>query len=270
MHDKIPLPPVSLLDTRVHVLKSTAVEGMEYNIYMNSLPGNGSATDRYPVLYCLDAWSGFGILTEAYRMLRFFGEVPPLLLVGISWEGNAADFLYNRSRDYLPSHIPPEELAARFGQGKAQVTPASGGAGCFLRFIRDELFPFVELEYPVDPANRGIFGYSYGGTFTGWVLFNAPELFQRYLLGSPSLDWDDYLVLKDEQAYAATHSALSARVFASVGSEENTDSWTRLKDRLESRNYEGLQFTATMFKGETHASCMPAAYSRALRVLYGG
>ena len=58
----------------------------------------------------------------------------------------------------------------------------------------------------------------------------------------------------------------------SVGSEESERilvSWARMKARLESRNYDDLEFTTLMFEGENHTSGIPATYSRALRVLYG-
>lgn len=263
MHDKPPYPPVTLAGTEVRTLVSEAVKGMEYKILVAFPDQYDASLDKYPALYCLDAWAQFGILTETVRYLSLFSVIPPLLLVGISYECTLAQNIYYRARDYLPSYIPPEKL------GPGAFAPASGGAANFSRFISDELIPFVEREYRVDPSDRGIFGHSYGATFAAWVLFNNPKLFQRYLLGSPVLAWDDYLVLKHEAAFAEHNSALPAKVFASVGSEEGTTDWTRLKERLESRNYQGLEFTATILDGETHASGIPATHSRALRVLYG-
>jgi predicted alpha/beta superfamily hydrolase len=262
--DEPQYPPVTLDNTEVRTLVSKAVEDMEYKILVAFPDQYDESSGSYPALYCLDAYAQFGILTETYRYLSFSGEIRPLLLVGISYECTRDENIYYRARDYLPSHIPPEKLGAA-----AKFAPASGGASNFVRFIRDELIPFVEREYRVDPTDRGLFGHSYGGTFAAWVLFNHSELFQRYLLGSPALGWDDGLVLKHEEAYAEHNSALPAKVFASVGSLEQTMPWTTLKEQLESRNYEGLEFTATEFKRETHMSGIPATHSRALRVLYG-
>lgn len=272
MHDKPQVPPVTLAGTEVRSLVSTAVEGMEYKIFIALPKGYDASSERYAVLYCLDAWNHFGIITETYRLLRYFNDIEPLLIVGISWEADDAQHLYNRSRDYFPTYVSPKELAEQFGQGLADLIPTSGGAAEFLHFFQDELFPFVEREYRVDPSDRGIFGHSAGGNFTAWVLFNTPEVFQRYLIGSPFLPWDDGLAYKQEAAYAERQSALPAQVFLSIGSEEGEGTVARLerlRDTMEARNYEGLDLAFTVFEGETHMSGLPVTYSRALRVLYG-
>ena len=74
------------------------------------------------------------------------------------------------------------------------------------------------------------------------------------------------------EEFRKSHASLKAKVFATVGSEEGEwliTSWARLRDRLQYRRYEGLDFKTMLFEGETHASVIPATISRALRVLYG-
>jgi uncharacterized protein len=56
----------------------------------------------------------------------------------------------------------------------------SGGAVRFLECIEKEIIPFVESNYRVSPADRGIGGYSYGGLFSLYVLFFKPALFSIY------------------------------------------------------------------------------------------
>ncbi|MBI5647733.1 MAG: alpha/beta hydrolase [Ignavibacteriae bacterium] len=265
-------PQVELRGTEVRTIHSKAVDGMEYKIFIG-LPDNySSSSDTYPALYFLDGWNQFGILVETYRLLRLFNDIPPLVLIGISWEGDEKAHVYNRARDYIPTHLSQHVLAERFGQDYADLFPASGGAPKFLAFIQDELIPFVEREYRIDTTSRGIFGHSAGGLFTAWLLFTRPELFQKYLIGSAALWWDDDYVFKQEAEYRAAHDSLTARIFVTVGSEEGewlVTSWAKLKDRLQYRQYAGLNVTTMMFEGETHSSVIPGTYSRALRVLYG-
>jgi predicted alpha/beta superfamily hydrolase len=195
-----------------------------------------------------------------------------MVIVGISYEADDARALYYRSRDYFPTYVSPEELAEKFNQVLADLIPISGGAPNFLRFFQDELFSLVEHEYRVDPSDRGIFGHSAGGNFAAWVLFNTPGVFQRYLIGSPFLPWDDGLAYRQEAAYAERHSALPAKVFLSIGDKEGegtVERLKRLKDAMESRNYEGLDLAYTVFDGETHMSGLPVTYSTALLKLYG-
>ena len=260
-------PPVQIPGTEVRPLTSKAVEGMEYQIYIALPEDYDSSSETYPVLYFLDAWAQFGILKQAYWLLSFFDEVPPLLLVGIASEGDAQDFLYYRARDYTPTKVAPEKLSPEV----ARFTPVSGGAPNFLRFLEEELFPMIETEYRADKSDRAIFGVSYGGLFATYVLFNRPELFQRYLLGSPSLWWDEEVMFRQEENYAKEHKSLPARVFLTVGSEEGegmTSRWEKLRDRMNSRDYKGLELASKIFEGETHMAVIPATHSRALRVLY--
>ena len=79
------LPIVTIKDTEVRQIKSDKVEGMTYEIHI-ALPANYSKTnDEYPIVYYLDAYSWGGIVIETYRLLRAFNEIPPLILVGISY-----------------------------------------------------------------------------------------------------------------------------------------------------------------------------------------
>lgn len=128
----------------------------------------------------------------------------------------------------------------------------------------------MESEYRLDPSDRALFGYSYGGLFVMYALFNMPQLFQRYFIGSAPGWWDDYIVFDDEAKYAGEHQALPVKVFASVGSEDSSmvPIWERLRDTLSKRNYEGLELTAVMFDREDHLECGPLAHMHAMRVLY--
>jgi predicted alpha/beta superfamily hydrolase len=272
MHGKPQYPPVTLAGTEVRTLASKAVEGMEYKILITSIGRDGNASETLPVVYVLDGWAFFGTVTETCRMLRFSGEIQPVLIVGISWEGGFAEHAYNRARDFYPTYISPEELVEKRGPQYAYLVPTSGGAASFLRFLQEELFPFVEQEYGGDPSDRGLFGYSAGGTFVSWVLFNTPQVFQRYMIGSPALYWDDGLIHKHEAAYAERQSELPAKVFLSVGDAEEDEAIAhvdRLKNTMQARDYGGLDLVSRVFEGETHASGIPATFSRALCVLYG-
>jgi predicted alpha/beta superfamily hydrolase len=239
---------------------------MEYQLYIGLPEDYDSSSESYPVVYFLDAWAQFGIIKQTYFLLRFYDEVPPLLLVGIAFRGGVHELLYNRSRDYTPTYVPKENIGPAAG-----ITPISGGASNFTRFLDEELFPMIQSEYREDKSDRAIFGVSYGGLFTTYALFCYTNLFQRYLLGNPSFWWDDEIIFKYEEEYAKKHKSLNAKVFTAVGSEEGEEDikkWTQFCDRLKSRNYEGLELKSMILEGETHMASYPAMYSKALRFLY--
>ena len=64
--------------------------------------------------------------------------------------------------------------------------PGSGGAAKFLRFITEELIPYVEDNYRTDSPNV-IYGGSNAGLFTVYAIFTAPEKIQAAIAGSPMI-----------------------------------------------------------------------------------
>ena len=158
----------------------------------------------------------------------------------------------------------------------------SGGAAAFLRFLREEVRPFVESRYRVAQGGSGLFGDSLGGLFALYALFHAPNSFDRYIVGSPSIWWDEKITVHFEEEYAAGHTDLPAEVFMSVGlleeDPEVPESATaamvtnvrEMAERLNSRGYPGLRLTTHFFEGETHLSVLPLNLSWGLRTLYPG
>ncbi len=259
-------PPVALMNTEVRRLEADAVEGMEYLLFVNLPEGYDASEVRYPVVYLLDAWDEFGILAQAYRWQVRAGLIRPSILVGISHEGEFSDYTFNRARDFTPTLVPQDSMPPWM----RTVVPTSGGGPAFLRFLEDELIPFIESAYRVDPAERVLVGQSAGGLFATWVMFTHPGLFSGFGILSPAVFWDDWTVLDDERTYAATHGDLPARVFLAVGGQEGGPfmmAFDRLKAALESRGYPGLYLKAHSFPDEEHVSVIPAAFSRTLRVL---
>ena len=74
----------------------------------------------------------------------------------------------------------------------------------------------IERSYNVS-RDRAWFGHSFGGLFGVYLLINGSDVFQRFIIGSPSLWWDKRAMLKAEDALAASGKPLNARVFLSVG-----------------------------------------------------
>ncbi len=120
--------------------------------------------------------------------------------------------------------------------------------------------------------DRGISGHSLGGLFAGYCLLKANDIFQRFGINSPSFWWNNKEIFNVEKSFSQKNTALSAKVFMSVGSQEGnsmTPVMAAFADSLRSRNYTGLKLTSHMFEDENHMSVVPAMISRTLRVLYG-
>jgi len=258
-------PRVSIPETEVRHIQSSIV-GDEFEISI-ALPSNYYSTDTtYPVLYITDANLFFAATTQIVRMMQLGNELPQMLIVGIGYRSDSlSNWLALRSRDLTPTPTPDPN-----GQGWL-----TGGAPLFLRFIREELIPFITKNYRTSP-DATYAGISYGGLFGLYVLFHEPTTFHTYLIGSPSIWFDNRVILKYEADYAKINRDLSAKVFMSVGELEERQSsaakmvtnMKQLADTLMSRKYPGLNLETKIFEGETHVSAPAVETSRGLRSIY--
>lgn len=254
-------PQVTLPDTEVRPLRSSH-NGLEYNIFVAFPAGYADSDQRYPAFYEVDAQLAFGMSTEIVRLLAYGQELPQMVSIGIgfpiAYRGGTGDIQRYRARDYLPAGWVDD--------------PDTGGAEDFLRFIREDLIPFVGSEYRVDPEDRCFFGDSAGGVFGLYTLLGHPDTFKRYIIGSPWFLQDDPEVFRYESEYAANHSDLPAKVFMGVGSlepETVVNNVRKLDQILQNRGYDNLRLKTHIFEGETHLSVVPYNFTRGLQVVYG-
>ena len=143
-----------------HRIQSAYVEGMEYLINVHLPLTYGMTDESYPVIFYTDAFICTEIVTGTKKILELSGKMANTILVGISHDGDLMRFISTRSRDFIPTHVPQDEITVY-----PEATPASGGAESFLAFIEHELFLFIEKKYRVDTSDRGLIGSSYGGLF---------------------------------------------------------------------------------------------------------
>lgn len=246
-------PQVTIPDTEVRRLKSS-LSGEEYNILVALPAGYAASGKTYPTLYALDPHLTFGMCSEIARLLAFGEELPQLIQVGIGFSGSDKDIESYQMKKYLPTGHLDE--------------PGSGGAEDFLRFICEDLIPFIGSEYRADPVDRCFMGSSLGGIFGLYSLFRRPDTFQRYIIGSPWMEGDDPQTLRFEIEYATDHSDLPAQVFIGVGSLEPdfvVNNLLKLEKAFQNRNYPNLNLHIQVFEGETHLSVVPYNIGQGLR-----
>lgn len=202
---------------------------------------------------------------------------PQVIVVGIAYDiGSMFDWAQWRTRDLTPvtdawTEQYWEDLLGRMA-GDTTIRVETGGAPRFLSFICDELIPFIESEYPVEQGNRALGGYSYGGLFSLFALFERPGTFHRYFAGSPSIHYAGRVMFDMEKAFNETHTDLPARLFLTMGGLEEESGINNMKEMaevLESRHYPGLEVQTHIFEGEGHSSAGPGSIMRAFTNLYG-
>lgn len=264
-------PPFHIPNTEVRSINSE-ITNINYKLYISLPRVYHQEKSKYPVIYTLDADYSFAIAHNTIEHYVDRRDLPKLIVVSIAYFGANQDltvYRKNRMRDYTPT----KAAMGVCGVGQ-KIKKGLGGAEKFLSFISSELIPFIETNYRAKKQDRTIVGHSAGGLFGTYALFTKPSVFQRYILVSPSLWWDDKMIFKLENNYAAGNTSLNANVFYSIGRWENpkicpmVSQMRQFVDKLKSRNYAGLTINSYVFPAETHNSVFPAALSRGLRVVF--
>jgi predicted alpha/beta superfamily hydrolase len=227
--------------------------GVAYKVYV-ALPQD-YGKKRYPVVYVLDADYSFLIARNVIEHLAERNHLRELIVVGIAYDG-PPQYRLNRTRDYTPKFSP----TGGYGPDYQKV---SGGGPKFRAFLEKELIPFVDRSYATLPEERCLVGHSYGGLFATWMLVSKAALFDRYVIVSPSLWYDDAWIFR--QIPSAT---LNARVYMAAGSSEDpvmAADLRRLAARIRTRALD-----ADVLAAETHNSIFPRALSNGLRFVFEG
>ena len=272
--DIAPLP--ALADSESRVITSMAT-GRDYQVTVALPKGYAESTRRYPVLYAMDANGQLGTVVEAARLMRFDELVPELIIVGVGYPvGRMWNAQSPRAVDLTPTSDPEWVEQRPLDYPQFPAPEGSGGAPGFLRFLLEELIPLVEAEYRANPTDRALYGHSFGGLFALYSLLNGQGTFQKFIVGSPSLWWDDRVTFALESTFHESHDSLPGRVFLAIGLLEESDSYPMVSDLedflavLEERDYSGLEFESMFFPDETHNSVIAPTISRGLRSVYRG
>ncbi len=271
---------ITMPNSEIHDLASSIVDET-YRLFV-ALPADYHQSDKqYPVVYAASGNSHIFTLRQIADTMTMSGELPNVILVGIGYPTeDPADIWRRRTRDYNPTVDKDQDnrYLELFGLKSIQA----GGANNFLKFIREELKPFVNATYRSKANDSTYVGFSGGGIFGLYALFTFPDTFNRYVIGSPTIFRANKAILKDEAVYASKHDDLPARVFLSVGGREETDdpfilappsnqfvtNVQEMVKTLQARNYPNLDLSSYVFEGETHLSVIPATLSRGLRTVF--
>lgn len=188
----------------------------ERALFIYTPTGYEQSQEKLPVLYVLDGEGNFFFSSAIVNFLYRTQSIPRMIVVGIP---NT-----NRMRDFTPSTVTE--------------TPGSGGADNFLKFLQNELFPFVEKNYRTQPF-RILCGHSLCGMFSIYTLATNPDLFNAYIAISPYLMWDNGLVLKRAEAELDKKLTMNKFLYITIGDEPTyTNSLEKLTNMLKSLDAE--------------------------------
>ena len=247
-----PAPTVSLGNTEQRSLTSTKI-GQKYDLLV-SLPADYATSGKsYPVLYILDGWH-FPFMAFLQNNNLYSERMPPVIMVNIS-HGDGPDVMALRARDFTPT--------------KTSREATSGGAAAFLDFLEHDVVPFVDHTYRTVPSDRALLGHSYGGLFAIYCLEQRPSLFQRIVAASPSVDWDNSLLLSAAARAKLSKLPANVRLDLSVGDAgDNTAAATAFATLLNQLKPAHLDYRFTVYHGENHNSVRLASFPAGLYWVY--
>lgn len=241
----------------------------EYHIFI-SVPAETPPESGFPVIYLLDGNSVFATMTEAIRIQSRGPErtgVYPAIVVGI---GYSTDGPFHPARFYDYTYeVPVSELP---GNPKGTDWPQMGGADQFLDFLEYELKPRIEQDFPIDRTQQAIFGHSLGGLFVLHALLSRPHAFQRYIAGSPSIHWNESVLLaKELQLPSLLTEDLDVHALLTIGELENDGRFfvkeksLAMIERLSSMGHGQIKASFKEYPDENHSSVLPVLISQGIK-----
>ena len=222
------------------------------NIY---LPQYYDKAKSYPVIYILD-----GSMNEDFLHLvglqQFFNmqfKMPDFIIVGIANVDRKRDFTF---------HTDLKDLQKDY--------PTTGHSDRFIRFLEEELQPFIDKNYKTEKT-KYLIGQSLGGLLATEILLNKPNLFTHYFIISPSLWWDDESLLSKANTLLSAQKDDERFVYVSVGKNEHK---TMVKDAdalyqvLKNSGKKNLKSEYNLMTDDNHATILHKSVYEGFRKLF--
>ncbi|MEO6906064.1 MAG: alpha/beta hydrolase-fold protein, partial [Ginsengibacter sp.] len=138
---------------------------------------NQNDTTKYPVIYLLDGSANEDFIhivgLVQFYTFEWINQIPKTIVVGIATVDRRRDFTF-------PTTLEEDRKAY----------PTTGHSDKFISFLKNELQSFIEKKYKAN-NDRTIIGQSLGGLLATEILLKEPTLFNKYIIVSPSLWWDN-------------------------------------------------------------------------------
>lgn len=166
---------------------------------------NQHDTVKYPVIYLLDGSADEDFIHVVglvqFNSFPWINRVPKSIVVGIANVDRERDFTF------------PSSLAA-----ERKRFPTTGKSAAFIAFLETELQPYIDRTYKTS-RSRTLIGESLGGLLATEILLEKPALFNRYIIVSPSIWWDDASLLKRNSTLLDEAFAHKTDIYIGVGKE---------------------------------------------------
>lgn len=248
------------IGVRDSIVSKQLSETRYLNIY---LPEGYSDTESYNVIYLLDGGMNEDFIHVVglvqYNTLPWVDRMPSSIVVGIVNIDRKRDMTY-------PTTV--QEDKKRF--------PTTGGSQEFISFIEKELQPYIKQHYRTN-GNNMLIGQSLGGLVATEILFKQPQLFNKYLIMSPSLWWDAGSLLSYTPAITKTSPTTDIDIYLAVGKEGLTPTTPArvmevdanlLAEKINDIGNKHIHLNFDYLPEENHATITHQAVFNGIRSLY--
>ncbi len=238
----------ALKGSTYHLMHSEVVDH-DYHIYVHVPRQAAEQAKKLPVVYLLDGGNTFPMLAPYARYLSWPGDIPPVIMVGISYGTDDWRQGNKRSTDYT---LP------------AKDRDDYGGAKKFHQFLSTELIPMIERNYPADPQQRLLFGHSLGGQFALYCAMFQPQTFSGLIASNPAIHRNTALFLVTPEA-----TDEQPRLFI-MQADQDDEAYRLPRQKWlaywQDKPHHWQQQVMTI-KGHNHMSSVPAAFRQGMKWL---
>lgn len=233
---------------KVRIHSDVLEEEREILIYLPQ--GYERDQEKYPVLYLLDGEWHFIHTSGIVQFLASprIEKAPKMLVVAV--------VNTSRGRDFSPSTWP----------GYKTYT---GGADNFIRFLYNDLIPFIDKNYRTQ-STKILAGHSLAGTFTLYAFLTQPEIFDAYIALSPCLFWHDRFMLKRSEAFISKHKDPDKNLYIAHEYTGGVEASTMREfvDLLQAKAPHSLRWTSLLMDQETHFTYVHKAIYDGLEFIF--
>ncbi len=189
----------------IEELHSTILsENRTLNIYLPE-GYNQNDTNKYPVIYLLDGSADEDFIHVVglvqFNTFSWINRIPKSIVVGIATVDRRRDFTF-------PTTVAEDK----------KNYPTTGHSDKFISFIENELQPFIDKKYKTN-SSKTIIGQSLGGLLATEILLKKPTLFDKYIIVSPSLWWDNGSLLNQQSEVLTENFIRKTDIYIGVGKE---------------------------------------------------
>lgn len=242
--------------TSTYYMYSNESEVM-YRLTIYTPPTYTLDTTNYPLLVLTDGFYALNMASSIFDLMAVFNSIEEAVIVGIDYpETDHVRLQRNRVRDMFPVAVDGWE--------------PSGKADSFVNFIQNQLLPFLNNNFRIN-GDKCFYGHSAGGVLASYMLIKYPELFNRYIIGSPAYWWANAAIISALDEKEELNLNQTTHIYTFMGSSEGEKSiamWREFNKGILIKGGDLLTLDNKLYEKEGHMGSIVKGLPDALRKFY--